>query len=215
LHTPNTGETRWKSAGLDTVPLFRLAKLKEFESSQVISCKDHEDIETYLKVTYNGTAERGDEVEPAMTQHASLFRVEEGDIVISNIAATYGSVACVDAATAGCVVSTEYTVLRALEPLLPKVLWVLLRSKSFRSEMLLAATGANRTRVKWNLIKDIQLPKPNIGMINKLEAKLKEAEKEKMAAIEKANSAIWEISNELLLEDDKAALVLEAFKPPS
>lgn len=213
-HKPNSGQKRWKSAGLQTAPLTDLAELKEFSESNIIACKDHDDIETYLRVTYSGQAERGDDIEPAQTKHTNLYRVEKDDVVISNIAATYGSACVVDADTEGCVVSTEYTVLRPLKPLSSKVLWVLLRSETFRSEMLLAATGANRTRVSWERIKDIRLPKPDEKLVKSLEKALAAAERKKREAIKAAANAISLVSSDLLLEDKISALVLDAFKPP-
>lgn len=213
-HKPNSGQKRWKSAGLQTAPLTDLAQLKEFSEPNVIACKDHDDVETYLRVTYSGQAERGDDVEPSQTQHATLYRVEENDVVISNIAATYGSACVVGSDTAGCVVSTEYTVLRPVEPLSSKVLWVLLRSKTFRSEMLLAATGANRTRVSWERIKDIRLPKPDAKLVKDLDKTLAAADKKRKEAIEAAANAISSVSSSLLLDDKTSARVLDAFKPP-
>ena len=80
--------------------------------------------------------------------------------MISNIAATYGSVVVVPDHLAGLVVSKEYTVLTVKPPYDARVVWALLRSPEIRAELLLRTTGANRTRVHWDNIKDIAFPYP-------------------------------------------------------
>lgn len=204
----------WKSSGLAIVKLSDIAQEKEFPEDDVIDCQQHTSLETYLRVTYSGEAQQGDLVDPSTTQHQKLYRIRRGDVVISNIAATYGSVGYITEETDGYAVSNEYTVLVPKTGIPERVLWVLLRSSVFRSEMLLAATGANRTRVRWNLIKDIALPLPDSAALKALDETLKAAEAKVKAARAEKESAIQDTAKELKLESSMAKTVLEAFKPP-
>jgi len=204
----------WKSHGITVVKLREIATEKQFSESDIIDCAQSTEEETYLRVTYSGEAQRGDAVDPSATKHSKLYRVHEGDIAISNIAATYGSVAYIGSETDGCVVSNEYTILTPNDDIPGRVLWILLRSSVFRSEMLLAATGANRTRVRWGLIKDIALPLPDIEGRAELNQAVIDSENMMKKAQEKKSQAIHNASQSLLLESPLATTVLEAFKPP-
>ena len=67
---------------------------KVFAAADVVDCRDHGEPERLFTVRYDGTAAPGDIIVPRIgTQYAQLFRVRRGDIVMSNIAVTYGSVA--------------------------------------------------------------------------------------------------------------------------
>lgn len=165
-------------------------------------------------MTYSGEAQKGDDVDPTTTQHQKLYIVREGDIAISNIAATYGSVGYIGEETDGSVASTEYTILSPKNNIPPRVLWVLLRSSVFRAEMLLAATGANRTRVRWSLIKNIELPLPDEKECNELNKALQDSEKQEKTARLAKKKAITLTESSLSLESNLADTVLEAFKPP-
>ena len=204
----------WKKAGLSIVKLKDIASEKQFKEEDVIDCQSHGAIETYLRVTYTGEAQKGEDVDPTATQHQKLYVVRQGDIAISNIAATYGSVGYIGEETDGCVTSTEYTILTPVNDIPPRVLWVLLRSSVFRSEMLLAATGANRTRIRWSLIKNIELPLPTPKECEELNKALQEAEEQEKATRAAKEKAITTAKKLLNLESNLAITVLEAFKPP-
>ncbi len=81
-------------------------------------------------------------------------------------------------------------------------------------EMLFAATGANRTRVRWSLIKNIELPLPSEKECKELDKALQEAEEKEKAAISAKEKAITMTEKSLSLESNLAKTVLEAFKPP-
>ncbi len=207
-------KNNWKKAGLTVVKLKDIASEKQFPEEDVIDCQEHGAIETYLRVTYSGESQQGDAVDPTTTQHSKLYRVRRGDIVISNIAATYGSVGYITDETDGCVASSEYTILTPQNGVPARVLWVLLRSSVFRSEMLLAATGANRTRVRWSLIKNIEIPLPNKKKCKDIDKALKEAEDREKAALADKRKTITMAAKVMNLESELAATVLDAFKPP-
>ncbi|MGC8339731.1 N-6 DNA methylase [Cronobacter sakazakii] len=205
---------KWKNLGFKIVNIIDALEPKTFLEDEVIECSEHSASETPLIVRYDGSAEAGTTIFPADTQHNKLYRVSEGDVVISNIAASYGSIAVVQAELSGCVVSSEYTVLTAKQGFEPKMLWAILRSPVVLSEILLVATGANRTRVKWDSMKSLSIPYPNKEMekdfvqsLIKLEALEKETIKSKE---EKINSTL----DVLALKNEESEIILSAFKPP-
>lgn len=204
--------SKWKKNGLKVVQLRDLVEPKTFTEAEIIISSEFDSTVQYLRVRYDGGADIGDEVDPSETTYQYMYRVRQGDIVISNIAATYGSVALVDEITDGCVVTNEYTVLSVKPPYDNFVVWTLLRSKEVRADMLLIATGANRTRVKWENISGIMVPYPSNA--NDIASKLREFDlKEKNLAIER-QATIEKLFNELILEGENAEKILQAFKPP-
>ncbi|MDQ3131543.1 MAG: N-6 DNA methylase [Acidobacteriota bacterium] len=204
----------WKENGIDVVPLKELVELKEFSEEDIIETKNSDDFVTYLRVRYDGYAEAGDEIVASDTQYAYLYKVSLGDIVISNIAASYGSVAIVPKSLDGCVVASEYTVLRAKNGISPISVWLLLRSPEIRAEILLLATGISRNRVKWNTLKELQIPKPTNEIIQQainLTEKATELEKEAGTHRKEAEDII---EQPLFLDTEEAHRILRAFKPP-
>ena len=143
-----------------------------------------------------------------------LYRVREGNLVISNIAATYGSIALVPKEMDGMVVSKEYTVLEVNPEYDPRVVWAILRSPEIRAEMLLLTTGANRARIRWADIKDIAFPYPDAETVRRFVKHIKDAEVARAKASEEHERAIAGLNANLLLDHERAHFILEAFKPP-
>ena len=188
---------------------------KVIEGNDVVDCKTHEEPVHALTVTYDGAAQSGNTILPRTeTQYPQLFRVRTGDIVISNIAATYGSVAIVPSELDGFVVSKEYTVLAPRSGYNPRVIQSIMRSPEIRAAMLVGTTGANRTRIRWNDIKDIAFPYPDLAEADRFTVSLEEAE----AALRKAESARSEalerLNTNMSLDSEYARHILDAFKPP-
>ena len=151
----------WRNAG-GLPPLSDFARPKEFSENDLIECQFHDTHERLFTVKYDGTAMPGRVILPKTeTEYSQLFRVRQGDLVISNIAATYGSVAVVPPDFDGLVVSKEYTVLKAIAGYDARIIWAVLRSPNIRAELLLRTTGANRTRIQWSDISDIEFPYPD------------------------------------------------------
>ena len=102
----------WRHSG-NLPPLSDFVEPKAFMGDDVIECQLHEEHEQLFTVRYDGTAAAGRIIFPRTeTEYPQLFRVRGGELVISNIAATYGSVAVVPPHLGGLVVSKEYTVLK-------------------------------------------------------------------------------------------------------
>lgn len=188
---------------------------KAFDDEHVIDCRSHDSHEQSLIIRYNGTTDAGPVILPKTdTRYPHLFRVEEGDIVVSNIAATYGSVAVVPADQAGLVVSKEYTVLTVRPHYDARVVCALLRSPEIRAEMLLRATGANRTRVHWSNLRNIAFPYPDAEAAGQFIQHIESAASARARAEAQERSAIAELNTALSLDQEQAHLILDAFKPP-
>ena len=88
-------ERDWRHAD-NMPPLSDFVEPKIPVGDDVIECQFHEDPEQLFTVKYDGAAAPDRTILPRTeTEYSQLFRVRKGELVISNIAATYGSVALV------------------------------------------------------------------------------------------------------------------------
>lgn len=196
-------------------PLSDFVKPKVFAGDDVIECQVHEEPERLFTVKYDGTAEPDRIILPRTeTEYPQLFRVREGELVISNIAVTYGSVAVVPPSLDGLVVSKEYTVLKTKPGYDERVIWAVLRSPEIRAELLLRTTGANRTRIQWSDIHDIAFPYPDETTVAVFLKHIEEAEAARIKTLDEAATATKKLNEALSLDHDSAHLILDAFKPP-
>jgi type I restriction enzyme M protein len=192
----------------------RRPRQPEPPEDDVIITKESAETVRPLIVAYDGTARSADEMLSSDTQYVEFFRVHTGNIVVSNISAHYGAVAVVPVSLDGCVVTTEVTILRAKPGYDPRVVWLLLRSPEIRADLLLSAAGANRTRVEWEGIRQIQMPQPDVDTAHKIVAEIVEAERLEAEAIQRRGAILDEVEAGLSLRTAKAAEILQAFKPP-
>lgn len=214
LMTTGHMSATWEEHGVRVLPLEEIVTPKDFPAEDVIDAQNSDEPVTYLIVRYDGRATAGEEIEPSNTQHSRLYRVRTDDIVISNIAASYGSIAVVPPELDGHVIGSEYTVLQAQAGFDPAVVWSVLRSDEVRADMLLVATGANRTRIRWDGIKDVLVPYPEADAVQRLAAQLNEADAAERRAAAAREQAANELQDALLLNQDYSRYILDAFKPP-
>lgn len=192
-----------------------IVRPKQFDEQDIIDCPNHNELEQLFTVSYDGEALPGRQIVPSTeTKYAQLFRISTGDIVISNIAATYGSVAVVPPELGGLVVSKEYTVLNALPGFHETVVWALLRSAEIRAQFLLRSTGANRTRVSWTDIQDVSIMYPQAGVVDSYLAAMQASAQARATALREHQAAITSLNEALSLEGESAEAILDAFKPP-
>jgi type I restriction enzyme M protein len=203
----------WEKNGFRVLPLFHVLEERVYTEEEIIT-KDHPENVRALVVRYEGVAEAGDEMLPSEGTYSKLYPVYTGDIAISNIAASYGSIAVVPESLNGCVVSSEYTILKVKEGFDPTVVQLILRSPEVRSDILLSATGANRTRVRWDGMRDIAMPYPSPEIVKNVKMLADEAEKAKRRAAAAIEGAREKVESSLLLRSDDALTILAAFKPP-
>ena len=207
-------DRNWRGANNQSI-LSDFVELKHFEGNDLIDCLSHEEPVQLFTVRYDGTAVAERVILPRTdTEYPELYRVRAGELVISNIAATYGSVAVVPPALDGLVVSKEYTVLRSKGGYDAKVIWAILRSPLIRADLLLRTTGANRTRIRWSDIRDIAFPYPDVSEEKIFLSLMQRAESAQAAAMEAASAATDGLTEALSLNPDDAGVILDAFKPP-
>ncbi|GAB3636740.1 N-6 DNA methylase [Hymenobacter arcticus] len=204
----------WSSKGMSVYELQDLVEEKELAEEDIISTNENPEEITYLIVQYNGNAAQGEEKPAFETTYSTLYRVHTGDIVISNIAASYGSIAVVPPQMDGFVVTNEYTILSAKQDFNPKIIALLLRSPEIRSEILLAATGISRTRIKWSLIKTINLPYPLEEQEKLLLDEIAIAEDAERLALRTRQNVVRSLETPFRLNNQDADDILMAFKPP-
>lgn len=214
LMSPGANVEAWEEAGFNVVPLSDVLEPKLFGVGDIIDCASHDETEVSLIVRYDGSSEAGGTIYPADTQHGKLFRVSAGNIVVSNIAASYGSIAVVPPELDGLVVSTEYTVLQMLPGFDANMVWTILRSPVVLSEILLVATGANRTRVKWEAMKQLRIPYPSKMYQKEFTEQLLSLSKVESDARMQKQSSIEAAISVLGLKSETAETILSAFKPP-
>ena len=204
----------WKQTDCIVSPLSAFTVPKVFDNTNTVSKNDDDEVYTQAIVRYSGIIEKGPDIQISNTQYSNLFVINEGDIVISNIAASYGSVAVVPSELDGLVVSSEYTVLRAKPGFVPEIIRDVLRSSEIRSEILLSSTGANRTRAKWDELKKIVIAYPTDSVVNDYVSLMKKREDllKQLKEIE-AESTIM-VERECMLSSEYAEDILLAFKPP-
>ena len=207
-------DPNWRGGEVHTV-LGDVVQLKTFTGTEIIECAEHEGHVQLLTVKYDGTAAEGRIILPRTeTEYQQLFRVRVGEIVISNIAANYGSVALVPEQLDGLVVSKEYTVLEVQPGFSPTVVWAVLRTPEIKAEMLLRATGANRTRIQWQDIQRIAFPYPDADTANIFIKSIENAEEARRKAQAEEERAVAELTSALSLAEGQALHILDAFKPP-
>ena len=203
----------WKARGFNLHRLSELVEPRAYSDEDVIT-KDHPDQVQVLVVRYEGVAEAGEEILPSEGSYARLYPIRAGDIVISNIAASHGSIAVVPEELDGYVVSSEYTVLSARPSFDPQILQLIIRSPEVRADLLLSASGANRTRTRWDLMSDLMIPYPSPSTVAAVKQLID-------AWPQRSANPPWNLKRRgrrsrlsLLLRSDVADTILAAFRPP-
>ena len=78
----------------------------------------------------------------------------------------------------------------------------------------MSASGANRTRVNWDGMSKILLPRPRLDLAKKIASEIVKAERQEREAAERRRVILAEVEPELLLRTDRALEILQAYKPP-
>lgn len=203
----------WEQNGFGLHYLSDIVEPREYADEDVVT-KDHLDPIQVLVVRYEGIAEAGDEILASEGSYARLYPVTAGDIVISNIAASHGSIAVVSVELDKSVVSSEYTVLKVKDGFDPMVVQLIIRSPEIRADLLLSASGANRTRTRWDLMKNLKVPYPNEATVANVKLHVAASERAKRQAALEIERARDIVEQSLLLRNSTADTILAAFRPP-
>ena len=203
----------WSSRGINTAPISELMRPVEPEPAGEEDSEDQDGEATYLVVGYDGFAREGETIQ-VPDRRPNLFRVRKDQIAVSHINAVNGSICVVPDYLDGLMVTSEFTAFEAINGYDPRIVWALLRSPEIRSEFLVRASGAGRTRVKWDTIANVRVPLPDPALAGAVVDDLRRAEAELRAAYELRRSAQARVESTLMLATDRAIATLQAFKPP-
>ena len=151
----NELENTWRKAGVKSAILEDLVDSIE---EQVVLEPDMK--YTFLRISYAGRAERGEEALGKEVSYSRIGATSFGDIVVSNISAVYKAICVIPKGMEGLLVSNEFTVLRLKKSVDadPQYIWSVLRSTAVIAEWLSGASGVGRTRVDWETLRHQKVP---------------------------------------------------------
>jgi type I restriction enzyme M protein len=222
LPRKNDISSEWRDRGLEVLTLSDVVEPVD----DAINVKDLDGEITLLKITYDGSPERGETHLVNEVSYKKLFKIKKDDLVISNIAAAYGSVAVISDELTDLLVSSEYTILRIKDTrFYPYFLWGYLRSSEVCARMLSNATGISRHRVAWDeqrkddeevgmYLKDLPVPYISDDLQKEIAEHYKTAiENIRVARLER-NDGDSSLNSILDLNNEWAVNRLRAAKPP-
>jgi type I restriction enzyme M protein len=203
-------EPDWKKAGAETVALEDLV-----EPAEEPATLDLDTLYTFLRITYEGRAERGEEALGSEVSYARTGRTREGDIVVSNINAVNKAICVIPKGMDDLLVSNEFTVLR-LKPDVkadPLYLWSVLRSSAVIAEWISGSSGVGRHRVSWDLLRKQRIPLLPAARQKRIGDLLRKVHKQEAEITRLRDSAATAL-DDLGLEDEGARERLARAKPP-
>lgn len=162
-------QKRWVEEGYKVTKVGAELELQQDREIEVLEDEKYQ----LLKVTYEGDVCEGEIKDGEECSYSKLYSVKAWDILVSNMGVGRGAVGIVPPYHSGKYVSNEYTILNANSNEEAVFYVNLLRTKEILANILSSTTGMNRGRIKWNVIKDISVPK-----CEKNDSKLKKLSKE-------------------------------------
>ena len=145
----------WRAAGADSEVLENLVD----PVSEPVKLEPDSKY-TFLRITYEGRAERGESALGKEISYARVGRTRVGDIVVSNISAVYKAICVIQPGMEDLLVSNEFIVLR-LKPGVkadPFYLLSVLRSSAIIAQWISNASGVGRHRVDWQMLRTQTVP---------------------------------------------------------
>ncbi len=115
---------------------------------------------TFLRISYEGRAERGETALGKEISYSRIGRARPGDLVVSNISAVYRAICVVPQGAEDLLISNEFTVLR-IKPGVDAdavYLWSVLRSSAVIAEWISNSSGVGRHRVDWEFLRHQRVP---------------------------------------------------------
>ena len=144
----------WESIGKKTDIIGNILTEQNNRSQKV----DEDGSYQLLSVNYEGIVSEGELKDGRDISYTSLNKVQTWDILISNMGFGRGAIGIVPPYLNNCLVSNEYTILRAKDKESTVFYWNLLRTKEILGDVLASTTGMNRGRIKWDIIKNVVVP---------------------------------------------------------
>ncbi len=213
LMTPGRQEQLWQAQGHRVLRLDEMLEPRTYEPEELVT-RDSPEAVSVMVVRYEGIAEAGEDINPADSSYAKLYPVSAGDIVISNIAASHGSIAVVPDELDGCVVSSEYTVLTAKEGFDPIVLQLVpaITGDPLRHPALVLGCQPNPDPLGSD--QGLSAPYPDQAVVADIREAARQADEARREAARLLEQSRAALHDRLQLDTDTANLVLSAFKPP-
>lgn len=202
----------WINAGAEIDTIENLYDLIENEVSI-----EPEKRYTFLKVTYDGRAEKGDKVLGKEVSYSKVFVAKENDIIISNINAVNKAICVLPSGMSDVLISPAFSILRIKPEKADCVdsmyVWSVLRTPAIVAEWLSHTTGFGRHYVDWELIKKQQIPLLPYPKQKRVGGNIRELIAYEQEILVKREQAATEI-NVLGLDDERACERLVTAKPP-
>jgi type I restriction enzyme M protein len=146
---------KWKLSGVRTEILGNLV-----DPADEAVVLEPETLYTFLRISYEGRAERGESALGKEVSYSSIGKARCGDIVVSNINAVNKAICVLPKSMEGLLVSNEYTVLRLKggSKADPQYIWSVLRSSAVIAEWMSGSSGVGRHRVDWGTLRNQVIP---------------------------------------------------------
>lgn len=170
---------------------------------------------TFLRISYEGYAERGESALGREVSYARVGQARPGDIVVSNISAVYRAICVMSPEMADCLTSNEFTVLR-LKPGIkadPFYLWSVLRSSAVIAEWMSGSSGVGRHRVDWSTLRKQRVPLLSSEQQHQV-GELYRIAQERQAEVARVREQAARVLDDLNLESEAARDRLVRAKPP-
>jgi type I restriction enzyme M protein len=169
-----------------------------------------------LKVNYHGDVLDAETKSGDECSYARLYKVEAWDILCSNMGLGRGAVGIVPPYHEGKFVSNEYTILRANTEEEALYYTGILRTKELMGEILVSTTGMNRGRMKWGVMRNLEVPKynPELHSVKDDVAKITSLWASYETYMQAKRAATRSLATSLDLETEDARKRWLAFKPP-
>jgi len=203
-------EPKWQAAGADSDVLENLVE----PVGDTITL-DPKTRYTFLRISYEGRAEPGEQALGREVSYSRIGRAKVGDIVVSNISAVYKAICVIPEGLGDLLVSNEFTVLR-IKPGVqadPLYLWSILRSSAVIAEWMSGSSGIGRHRVDWALLRKQRIPLFPFTRQKEIGDLYRAAQQHEVETAQETAAAIQALS-ELDLEGETARDRLERAKPP-
>ena len=203
-------ESKWTRAGARSEALANLVD----PVWNPVELKSEENY-SFLKITYEGKAERGETSLGQEVGYSGVSTAQAGDIVVSNISAVYRAICVLPKHAENLLISKEFTILRpkASAKADAHYLWAVLRSAAVVAEWLSGATGVGRHRVTWDLLKGQLIPMLDETAQRKIGEYYRTSDEHEAKIIALRAEAIAALAP-LELEGDTAVDRLARAKPP-
>lgn len=147
--------SKWYAKGFETR---KLSELFEECTTLVNPKKDYNsDIFRMLTIKYNGS-NNIDEERIGADIDGKGYIVRKGNLVMSRYNAYYGAIGYISEEEDGAFASKSYIVLQPHSFIDGIYAWAVLRSTEIRADLLDSAIGMGRSTVKWEEIKDVEIP---------------------------------------------------------